>query len=89
MILLHLVLLGLYGIAAWVLWPIPASATGSARTRWLSWPPWVIPLALVLHGSLAAAHIVAPEGLDLSFGNECLLEKNSFFLSARPRWLSS
>ncbi|MEP6656782.1 MAG: cytochrome c biogenesis protein CcsA [Betaproteobacteria bacterium] len=69
MILLHLVLVGLYGIAAWALWPIPASATRGARTRWPSWTPWVIPIALVLHGALAAADIAARDGLDLSFGN--------------------
>lgn len=69
MILLHLVLLGLYGLAAWALWPIPTPTTGAARTRWPAWTPWVIPLALVLHGGLAAVDIVAQDGLDLSFGN--------------------
>ncbi len=76
MILLHLVLLALYGYAAWALWPAPyagASAPPGAapapRPKAASWTPWIIPVALVLHAGVCAADIVMPEGLDLSFGH--------------------
>lgn len=73
MILPHLVLLALYGVAAWALStaPLPASGAGTDRAQGTSppWTWWLVPVALVLHAWLASGDIVAADGLDLSFGN--------------------
>ena len=73
MILLHLVLLALYGFAAWALWPAPAHAPAgnavAAAPQWSGISTWLIPVALVMHAWLAAGDIARPEGLDLSFSN--------------------
>lgn len=70
MILLHVVLLALYAWGTWASWPAATSAGGSAAPRGApSWAYWVVPIALVLHGAIAARETATPEGLDLSFGN--------------------
>jgi len=72
MILLHVTAVALYGLAAYILWPVTAGRGTSSRAddrlptgaiRWL------LPLALVIHGALALQNVVTPEGLDLSFAN--------------------
>ena len=72
MILLHVTVVALYGLAAYILWPVTAGRGTSSRAgdrlpagavRWL------LPLALVAHAGLAFHNVVTPEGLDLSFAN--------------------
>lgn len=77
MILLHLAVVALYGLAAWALWPVaaPTAAAGApARTTANSRPPaayatWLLPAAVLLHAWLAWASVATPDGLDLSLGN--------------------
>ncbi|MET0682717.1 MAG: cytochrome c biogenesis protein CcsA [Casimicrobiaceae bacterium] len=72
MILLHVTVVALYGLAAYVLWPVTAGRGTSSRAgdrlptgavRWL------LPLALIAHAGLAFQNVVTPQGLDLSFAN--------------------
>jgi ABC-type uncharacterized transport system permease subunit len=77
MILLHLAVVALYALAAWTLWPAthapaaagPQVAPLPARRPPISYAAWLLPAAIVLHGSLVARSIATPEGLDLSLGN--------------------
>jgi len=73
MILLHVVAAALYAIAAWSLWPRTTAATPTpplARApHWSQLAALVVPVALVLHGWLAARDVATPQGLDLSLGN--------------------
>ncbi len=76
MILLHLAVASLYGLAAWTLWPQaaidPAGATrtaqGPARPR-AAWVGALLPMALLLHAWIGWREIAAPDGLDLSLPN--------------------
>lgn len=73
MILLHLVLVALYGIAAWGSWPAAApTPAGDGTARASPWPmvvPWAIPVALVLHAYIVAGDVAKAQGLDLSLSN--------------------
>ena len=76
MILLHLTIVALYGLAAWALWPAAVGGAGgvqAADTHALRPSPalanWFIPLALVLHAYQLAARTFTPAGLDLSLDN--------------------
>src|SRR5439155_4306938 len=72
MILLHVTAVALYGLAAYILWPVTAGRGTSSRAE-DRLPTgairWLLPLALVIHGALALQNVVTPEGLDLSFAN--------------------
>ncbi len=70
MILLHLVVAALYGLAVWAHWP----AGGPDRPPHLlplphALTPWLLPLALAGHAWLALAAVAQPDGLDLSIVN--------------------
>jgi ABC-type uncharacterized transport system permease subunit len=72
MILLHLAVVALYGLAAWSNWPVGAETVASPRTaprlpRALS--GWLLPVAIAAHAGLALSSIARPEGLDLSITN--------------------
>ncbi|MBK7794171.1 MAG: cytochrome c biogenesis protein CcsA [Betaproteobacteria bacterium] len=72
MILLHLAVAALYGLAAWAHWPAAADPSASRDAA----PPfprslagWLLPLAVATHAWLALSDIARPEGLDLSIAN--------------------
>lgn len=73
MILLHFAAAALYAFAAWSLWPKPLATSpampAGRAPRWSEPAALVVPVALVLHGWLAAHDIATPQGLDLSLGN--------------------
>ncbi len=78
MILLHLAVVALYALAAWVLWPsapvpAPAASAPAVPQPTLRPPPsfaaWLIPTAIVLHAWLVSRNVVRPDGLDLSLDN--------------------
>jgi ABC-type uncharacterized transport system permease subunit len=71
MILLHLVVAALYGLAAWTHWPGASAPAGEAGVLPLprTLTPWLLPLALAGHAWLALSAIARPEGLDLSILN--------------------
>jgi len=69
MILLHLAVASLYGVAAWVLWPPPAAQPGTAPGPASSAAQWLVPAAVALHMWVAWHDIVTPAGLDLSMVN--------------------
>ena len=64
MILLHLAVAALYGLAAWAHWPAAADASASRDAA----PPfprslagWLLPLAVAAHAWLALSDIARPE----------------------------
>ncbi len=72
MILLHLAVAALYGLAAWSNSPAGAEPVASPRTaprlpRALS--RWLLPVAIAAHAWLALSSIARPEGFDLSIAN--------------------
>jgi ABC-type uncharacterized transport system permease subunit len=71
MILLHLAVAALYGVAAWACWPSPPAGShdADARAPATAWAAWLVPAALVTHAWLAWHDIAAPDGLDLSLLN--------------------
>lgn len=76
MILLHLTVVALYGLAAWALWPAPqGSASGDHGPAPHALRPspalanWLVPLALALHAFQLGSETVTPAGLDLSLDN--------------------
>src|ERR1043166_2150235 len=76
MILLHLVVATLYGLATWVLWPtLSAPAHDGARNALATLRPnpelaaWLVPAAVVFHAWLLSRNIASPEGMDLSLDN--------------------
>jgi ABC-type uncharacterized transport system permease subunit len=76
MILLHLAVAALYGVAAWSRWPRDQPRTGVAGSI------WVVMLALVLHAVVIARAIFRPDGLDLSFVNALSLVAGLAVLTA-------
>jgi ABC-type uncharacterized transport system permease subunit len=72
MILLHLAVAALYGLAAWSFSPT-GTAPASSRSAPLSFPRahagWLLGLAVAAHAWLALSDIARPEGLDLSITN--------------------
>jgi len=72
MILLHVTVVALYGLAAFALWPAPARQ-GAPAVPVLGLPAgaaaWLLPVALLLHAWLGWQDVVTAEGLDLSFAN--------------------
>jgi len=93
MILLHLAVVALYGLAAWALWPAtaPAAASGSqpeAAPKWrppAAYAPWLLPAAVLGHAALGWGSIATPDGLDLSLGNAVSVVAG---LAAALAWLS-
>ena len=91
MILLHLAVVTLYGLAAWALWPATAAAPGSPPAPAPAWRPpaayasWLLPVAVLAHAALAWADIATPDGLDLSLGNAVSVVAG---LAAALAWLS-
>ncbi|MEO5764880.1 MAG: cytochrome c biogenesis protein CcsA [Casimicrobiaceae bacterium] len=79
MILLHLAVAALYGLAAWARWP-----RGGAPAR-IESATWIVPLALALHAFVIARAIFRPDGLDLSFVNALSLVAG---LAALIAWAS-
>ncbi len=81
MILLHVIVVALYGLVAFVSWPVTAErgASGAAPPRLPAGPAparfpagaasWLLPVALILHGWLAFRSVATPEGLDVSLPN--------------------
>ena len=71
MILLHVTVVALYGLAAAASWPAAATqgAPGHRAGGLAGAAVWLLPLALLLHGWLGWRAVVTPEGLDLSFAN--------------------
>ena len=72
MILLHVMVVALYGLTAYALWPATAGHATSARVADRI-PPgiiaWLVPAALLLHAWIGWHDVATPEGLDLSFVN--------------------
>ena len=93
MILLHLAVVALYGLAAWALWPAtsPAAASGSQPEPTPKWRPpaayvsSLLPVAVLAHAGLVWGNIATPDGLDLSLGNAVSLVAG---LAAALAWLS-
>jgi ABC-type uncharacterized transport system permease subunit len=92
MILLHLAVVALYGLAAWALWPtatppaVPAAQPPAPKWRPPApWASWSLPLAVLLHAALMWSSIATPEGLDLSLGNAVSVVAG---LAAALAWLS-
>ncbi len=84
MILLHLAVVALYGLAAWSNWPAGAEPVASPRLpRALS--RWLLPGAIAAHAGLALSSIARPEGLDLSITNALSVVA---WLSATLAWAS-
>lgn len=70
MILLHLVVAALYGLAVWAHWPAGApDRPGHLLPLPRTLTPWLLPLALAGHAWLAFAAVAQPDGLDLSIVN--------------------
>jgi ABC-type uncharacterized transport system permease subunit len=72
MILLHLAVAALYGLAAWSHWPAtagPAVPHGAPPRIPRSIAAWLLPLAVAAHAWLGLSDIARPEGLDLSIAN--------------------
>ena len=72
MILLHVVVVALYGLTAIASWPAAATpgASGSPGSRLPAGAAtWLLPGALLLHAWLGWQDVVTPEGLDLSFAS--------------------
>jgi ABC-type uncharacterized transport system permease subunit len=72
MILLHVTVVALYGLAAYALWPVTGGRRASSRTGGrlpAGAAGWLLPIALLLHAWLGYQNVVTPEGLDLSFAN--------------------
>jgi ABC-type uncharacterized transport system permease subunit len=72
MILLHVMVVALYGLTAYALWP--ATAGHGPASRGADRIPagavaWLVPAALLLHAFIGWHDIATPEGLDLSFVN--------------------
>ena len=93
MILLHLAVVALYGLAAWALWPMaaPVAAPAGHAVPMPPWRPpaayaaWSLSLAVLVHAALMWGSIAAPEGLDLSLGNAVSVVAG---LAAALAWLS-
>jgi len=73
MILLHVIVVALYGLAAFASWPVTAESSASGGVASPRLPAgaarWVLPVALILHAWLAFRSVVTPEGLDVSLPN--------------------
>jgi ABC-type uncharacterized transport system permease subunit len=71
MILLHVMVVALYGLTAYALWP--GNAGPEPWHHVLAHPPgfvaWLVPMALLLHAWIGWHDVATPEGLDLSFVN--------------------
>jgi ABC-type uncharacterized transport system permease subunit len=72
MILLHVTVVALYGLAAFALWPA-AARHGAPVAPGFGLPAgaaaWLLPAALLLHAWLGWQDVVTADGLDLSFAN--------------------
>ena len=69
MILLHVVVVALYGLTAIASWPVaaaPGASIGPGGRVPAGAAAWLLPVALFLHAWLGWQDIVTPEGLDLS-----------------------
>ena len=72
MILLHVSVVALYGLAAYALWPLTAGRRTESRAGDrlpAGAAGWLLPLALIAHAWLAFGNVATPEGLDVSFAN--------------------
>jgi ABC-type uncharacterized transport system permease subunit len=72
MILLHVMVVALYGLTAYALWPATAGhgASGPPADRVPAGvAAWILPMALLLHAWIGWHDVATPEGLDLSFVN--------------------
>ena len=72
MILLHVMVVALYGLTAYALWPATTGHGASTRAA-ERMPPrvvaWLVPVALLLHAWIGWHDVATPDGLDLSFVN--------------------
>jgi len=88
MILLHVIVVALYGLTAYALWPATAgrgtSSRGGERIP-AAVVAWLVPVALLLHAWLGWHDVATPEGLDLSFVNAVSLVAG---LVAAVAWIS-
>ena len=72
MILLHVMVVALYGLTAYALWPATAGHGASGRPADripAGVVAWLLPMALLLHAFIGWHDVATPEGLDLSFVN--------------------
>jgi len=72
MILLHVMVVALYGLTAYALWPATAGHGASGRPADrvpAGVVAWLLPVALLLHAWIGWHDVATPEGLDLSFVN--------------------
>jgi ABC-type uncharacterized transport system permease subunit len=72
MILPHVTVVALYGLAAVALWPAAATqgtSGGPSGRLPAGAAAWLLPVALLLHAWLVWQAVVTPGGLDLSFAN--------------------
>jgi ABC-type uncharacterized transport system permease subunit len=72
MILLHVMVVALYGLTAYALWPATAGHGPSSRAAGrvpAGVVAWLMPTALLLHAWIGWRDVATPDGLDLSFAN--------------------
>jgi ABC-type uncharacterized transport system permease subunit len=72
MILLHVMVVALYGLTAYALWPATAGhgpSSHAADRVPAGVVAWLVPMALLLHAWIGWHDVATPEGLDLSFAN--------------------